>query len=71
MSEDDTAAVAPVAFEQAQLDVTPQTKEGVVDHVTDGVPAGVEADFSNEITQAVPEILGVGDSQWRSTMRCR
>jgi RND superfamily putative drug exporter len=61
VSRDNTAAVAPVAFEQAQLDVTPQTKEGVVDHVTDGVPAGVEADFSNEITQAVPEILGVGE----------
>ncbi len=61
VSEDNTAAVAAVVFDKAQLDVTPETKEGVVDHVRDGVPAGVEADFSNEITQAVPEILGVGE----------
>lgn len=61
VSEDDTTAVAAVVFEEEQLDVTPETKEAVVDHISGGVPAGVEADFSNEITQAVPEILGVGE----------
>ncbi|WP_305787135.1 MMPL family transporter [Symbioplanes lichenis] len=61
VAEDNTTAVAAVSFEQAQMDVTPETKEGVVDHVTGGVPAGVEADFSNEITQSVPQVLGVGE----------
>ncbi|GLY02798.1 MMPL family transporter [Actinoplanes sp. NBRC 101535] len=61
VAEDGSAAVGAVIFDEAQLDVTPETKQGVVDHVTDGVPAGVEADFSNEITQNVPEVLGVGE----------
>ncbi|WP_229068954.1 MMPL family transporter [Actinoplanes sp. DH11] len=61
VSEDGTAAVASVVFDKPQMDVTPETKDGVIDHVTDGVPAGVEADFSNEITQSVPQILGVGE----------
>ncbi|MCY1144290.1 MMPL family transporter [Actinoplanes sp. Pm04-4] len=61
VSKDGTTAIAPVIFKEAQLDVTPETKEGVVDHVSAGVPDGVEVDFSNEITQSVPEILGVGE----------
>ncbi|WP_250038290.1 MMPL family transporter [Paractinoplanes maris] len=61
VSRDNTTAIAPVVFTAAQLDVTPETKQGVVDHVSAGVPAGVEVDFSNEITQSVPEILGVGE----------
>ncbi|MCO8277976.1 MMPL family transporter [Actinoplanes sp. TRM 88003] len=61
VSRDNTTAIAPVIFTKAQLDVTPETKEGVVEHVSAGVPAGVEVDFSNEITQSVPEILGVGE----------
>ncbi|MBG0564351.1 MMPL family transporter [Actinoplanes aureus] len=61
VSEDGTAAVAPVVFTEAQMDVTPETKEGVVDHVRAGLPTGVEVEFSNEITQSVPEILGVGE----------
>ncbi|MEU4693773.1 MMPL family transporter [Actinoplanes sp. NPDC023714] len=61
VSEDGTTAVASIVFDEAQMDVTPETKEGVVDHVTEGVPAGVEADFSNEITQSVPQVLGVGE----------
>ncbi|WP_306215507.1 MMPL family transporter [Actinoplanes sp. RD1] len=61
VAEDNTTAVAAVSFDKPQMDVTPETKEGVVDHVTGGVPAGVEADFSNEITQSVPQVLGVGE----------
>ncbi|MBB2946679.1 RND superfamily putative drug exporter [Actinoplanes lutulentus] len=61
VSVDDTTAVASIVFDKAQMDVTPETKEGVVEHVTDGVPAGIEADFSNEITQSVPQVLGVGE----------
>jgi RND superfamily putative drug exporter len=61
VSADNTAAVAAVVFDAAQLDVTPETKQRVVDHISGGVPAGVEAEFSNEITQGVPEVLGVGE----------
>ncbi|GID29387.1 MMPL family transporter [Paractinoplanes brasiliensis] len=61
VSPDGAAAVAQVVFTEARLDVTPETKESVVEHVSAGVPDGVEADFSSDITQGVPEVLGVGE----------
>jgi RND superfamily putative drug exporter len=61
VSADGAAAVASIVFDEAQMDVTPEAKEGVVEHVTGGVPAGVEAEFSNEITQSVPQVLGIGE----------
>lgn len=61
VSSDGTTAVASVVFTEAQMDVTPETKSRVIDHVSDNLPDGVEADFSNEITQTVPSVLGVGE----------
>ncbi|WP_246613791.1 MMPL family transporter [Paractinoplanes bogorensis] len=61
VSADNTTAIAQVIFSDRRLDVTPETKQSVVDHVSREVPDGVEADFSNDITQSVPEILGVGE----------
>ncbi len=61
VSPDGSTAIATVIFTEAQPDVTPETKEGVVEHVRDGVPAGLEVEFSNEIVQTVPEVLGVGE----------
>ncbi|GAA1648239.1 MMPL family transporter [Actinoplanes couchii] len=61
VSEDGSTAVAQVQFELPQLDITPEIKDGLIAHVSAGVPAGVKVEFSNEITQNVPEILGVGE----------
>ncbi|MEV0902963.1 MMPL family transporter [Actinoplanes sp. NPDC049802] len=61
VTADGSAAVAQVLFEKPQLDVTPEVKKALIEHVEDGVPAGVEVELSNEITQEVPEILGVGE----------
>ncbi|SDT28607.1 MMPL family transporter [Actinoplanes derwentensis] len=61
VSADGSTAVAQVQFEVPQLDVTPETKAALIAHVSAGVPAGVKVEFSNEITQNVPEILGVGE----------
>ncbi|XVV15623.1 MMPL family transporter [Actinoplanes sp. CA-131856] len=61
VSEDGSAATAPVVFDKPRMEVTQETKDGVVDHVSAGVPAGVEVAFSNDITQGVPEVLGVGE----------
>ncbi|MEV4349215.1 MMPL family transporter [Actinoplanes sp. NPDC049596] len=61
VSEDDSAATAPVVFDKPRMEVTQETKDGVVDHVSAGLPAGVEAAFSNDITQGVPQVLGVGE----------
>jgi RND superfamily putative drug exporter len=62
VSEDGTAAVANIVFDEAQMEVTPETKDAVVEHVEAALPAGVEADFSNELTQGIPEIFGIGEA---------
>ncbi|MET1042587.1 MAG: MMPL family transporter [Microbacteriaceae bacterium] len=62
VSEDGTAAVANIVFDEAQMEVAPETKDAVVEHVEAAVPAGVEVDFSNELTQGIPEIFGVGEA---------
>jgi RND superfamily putative drug exporter len=62
VSDDGTAAVANIVFDDAQMEVTPETKDSVVEHVDAGVPAGVEVDFSAELTQGIPEIFGVGEA---------
>ncbi|MEV4276629.1 MMPL family transporter [Actinoplanes xinjiangensis] len=61
VSVDGSTAVAQVRFTVPQLDVTPETKERVVSHVDAGLPAGVEVEYSNEITQGLPEIVGIGE----------
>jgi RND superfamily putative drug exporter len=61
VSADGSTAVAQVQFELPQLDVTPETKERVVEHVDAGLPSGVEVEYSNEITQGLPELVGVGE----------
>jgi putative drug exporter of the RND superfamily len=61
VSADNTTAVAQIAFKEAAMDVLPETKTAVIDQITADTPAGVEADFSNEITQTVPQVLGVGE----------
>ncbi|GIE31061.1 membrane protein [Actinoplanes italicus] len=61
VSADGSTAVAQVQFEVPQLDVTPETKERVVEHVDAGLPGGVEVQYSNEITQGLPELVGVGE----------
>ncbi|GGN87292.1 membrane protein [Actinoplanes lobatus] len=61
VTADGSTAVAQVLFEKPQLDVTPEVKKGVIEHVGGNAPFGVEVEFSNEITQEVPQILGVGE----------
>ncbi|MGY4858768.1 MMPL family transporter [Cryobacterium sp. AP23] len=62
VSADGTAAVANIVFDEAQMEVTPETKDAVVEHVEAAVPAGVDAEFSNDLTQGIPEIFGVGEA---------
>ena len=61
VSADGSTAVGQVRFTVPQLDVTPETKERLVEHVTKGLPAGVQVEFSNEITQGLPELVGIGE----------
>ncbi|GAA4547268.1 MMPL family transporter [Pseudonocardia xishanensis] len=61
VSEDGSAAVATVAFADAQMSVPTATKDGVISAVEASPVAGVQADFSSEITQNVDGIAGPGE----------
>lgn len=62
VSQDGSAAVVTVVFTDAALDVSPETKQAVVD-VFEGTPVdGVEVDFSSELVGGVPSIVGVGEA---------
>ena len=61
VSEDGTAAVAPVMFENTQFDVAPATKTAVQDAFNAQPIPGVEVDFSSEIASGIPNVIGVGE----------
>ncbi|UPO76441.1 MMPL family transporter [Arthrobacter sp. Helios] len=61
VSEDGSTAVVTVVFEDTQMEIPQETKDAVV-AVFDGTPVdGVTADFSADITQGIPSIVGVGE----------
>ncbi|WP_206428298.1 MMPL family transporter [Plantibacter sp. PA-3-X8] len=62
VSTDDTTAVANVVFDKRQQEVTPETKQSVIDQVKEDVPSGVEVEFSNELAQSLPQLFGVGEA---------
>ena len=61
VSEDGSAAVAPVMFEATQFDVSPTTKQAVMDAFGGQSIAGVSVDFSSEIASGIPSIIGPGE----------
>ena len=61
VSEDGSAAVIPVSFTESQFEVEPDTKEALVDLFEDNPIEGLQIDFSQEIVQEIPSILGVGE----------
>lgn len=63
VSEDGSAAVASVQFTLPAIEVDPDTKGAVVDAVeaADLPASGVEADFSNELTQTLPTLGGASE----------
>lgn len=62
VSQDGSAALATVVFEDPQFDVTPETKDAVIAAVQDAVPDGVLADFSNELASGVPQLGGAAEA---------
>jgi RND superfamily putative drug exporter len=61
VSTDASAAVASISFEDAQFEVTPETKEAVVDALTGAGIDGVSVEVSSDLTQGVPSVLGAGE----------
>ncbi|QCB94147.1 MMPL family transporter [Cellulomonas shaoxiangyii] len=62
VSEDGSAALATVVFEDPQFDVTPETKDAVIAAVQDAAPEGVEVAFSNELASGVPVLGGASEA---------
>jgi RND superfamily putative drug exporter len=61
VSDDGSAAVAPVMFKATQFDVSPATKQAVEDAFANEPIPGVSVDFSSEIASGIPSIIGVGE----------
>ena len=61
VSEDGTAAVAPVVFTNTQFEVPVATKDAVQDVFSAEPIAGVAVDFSSEIASGIPGIIGIGE----------
>lgn len=50
-----------VAFDKPRLELSEESKNAVIDHFEKDPVEGVTADFSTELAQGVPEVLGVGE----------
>ncbi|WP_245861469.1 MMPL family transporter [Compostimonas suwonensis] len=61
VSADGTAAIASVSFAVPSLELSEQSRHAVMDHFSADPIPGVEVEFSSEIAQTVPEIIGPGE----------
>ncbi|CAN5347049.1 MMPL family transporter [soil metagenome] len=61
VSDGNNTALANIVFVESQQNVAPETKTAVVDYIKSTLPTGVDAEFTNELTQAVPELFGIGE----------
>ena len=58
VSSNGATAIGTVAFTQDLMSVTPETKKDVVDTIDAGLPDGVEAVYSSDLTQETPSVGG-------------
>lgn len=62
VSDDGSTAIVNVSFDKPRLELAEASKEAVVEHFTAEPVAGTDVAFNTEISQGVPEILGVGEA---------
>ena len=62
VSGNENAALVQVIFAETRLELTPESQASVVDHFTSADVDGVEVDFSTDIVQGIPQVLGVGEA---------
>ncbi|WP_336659965.1 MMPL family transporter [Leucobacter sp. USHLN153] len=62
VADDDATALVNVSFTEPRLDLSQETKDAVVEHFDGADIDGVEVAISTDISQGVPEILGVGEA---------
>ncbi|GAA2076195.1 MMPL family transporter [Microbacterium hatanonis] len=61
LSDDGATALVNVSFTEPRLELSQESKDAVVEHFESAPVDGVEVAFSTDISQGVPEILGVGE----------
>ncbi|MDO4241786.1 MAG: MMPL family transporter [Microbacteriaceae bacterium] len=61
VSEDQSVAIATVVFTRSMLEVSPEDRRQVVQHLRDTVPAGLEVFFSDSLVREIPQVLGIGE----------
>jgi RND superfamily putative drug exporter len=61
LSDDGATALVNVSFTEPRLELSQESKDAVVEHFESVPVDGVEVAFSTDISQGVPEILGVGE----------
>lgn len=62
VSEDGATALVNVSFDKPRLELAQESKDAVIAHFEEADVPGVEVAFSTDISQGVPEILGVGEA---------
>ncbi|KAM9866987.1 hypothetical protein ACIFOC_00308 [Leucobacter aridicollis] len=61
VSEDGATALVNVSFTEPRLDLPQESKDAIIEHFESNAIDGVGVSFSTDISQGVPEILGVGE----------
>ena len=61
VSDDGSAAMAPVTFTEPQMAVTEATKDALVETFKDAPVDGVSVDFSSSIASELPALVGPGE----------
>ncbi|WP_053385603.1 MMPL family transporter [Leucobacter japonicus] len=62
VSSDDTTALVNISFTEPRLDLSQESKDAVIEHFEGTAIDGVDVALSTDISQGVPEILGVGEA---------
>lgn len=62
ISADGATAVSQVQFDRSTVDLETSQKTAVVDYVKAHAIAGVETEFSKELTQSIDGLLGLGEA---------
>ncbi|WP_029288564.1 MMPL family transporter [Cellulomonas sp. HZM] len=62
VSSNGAAAIGTVVFDEQLMSVTPETKQAVTDAIDAGLPDGVAAEYSTDLTQGTPQLGGVSEA---------
>lgn len=62
VSEDEATALVAVMFDKPRLELPDESKQGVIAHFRDHPVDGTLIAFSSDISQGIPNVLGVGEA---------